>query len=772
MAGEPLPDLNSMSDEDLAVHAARARASAAKAKADAEAKAAQEGGGFWSGVGSTIADAGKNALGYAGQFAHGAGRGLAMAADMPAEIGTGIGNVYNRLAGEPLATAPTGVTDWYDRNVPSVKGFEDSYAEDIGNFFGPIIATGGAGEIANAVRAAPGLARALWAGLSNTGRIAGRAAVTAGSAHVGGEAGKAIGQAIDERTGGTAGQDYLEPLLSTLAGGMGPEAIANRGYRVGNRIFTDRAPPPPPGGGPAIVDMETSAERLAAADRLNAARPAGAEGGIPISLDFLGNQASRDLGDFTASPIGGGAPAVRTRRAQNRGLDEAIGINADMMRGIPDPVFPRPGPGRAIAPSTIGADATPVFSLAHAHAQRMIDDVYDGPGGLHSTPYVHPQTGAPTLFSRETATDPRPVLAVIDQMLADPRTHQSAQGPMLQGIRDRIVGASNQIIDPAVDAALRQQRAAELGNARAQNRPPDHSLIARIDAQIQDNLGPSFDAMRRDRAITHDLTTGFAIDNPIIARLRVAQDDAMRQAAERAGVPRGQFDAAEQRASDLMRERDQLKLAPDRTGEEAATRGQIHSRLFGAEGVGDTAQTAALLEHNPAGAHGLAADQYEMQMRGPVAAGSPVATAENLNAGSAADWYAKQRDPITQRLYHGDDPVLRQRLEDTALLARTEALRPTRTKPGRGRNTLGGPAMAWALPSILGGAGILGGGPAGILAAAVPTIAARFVGNRFTDPTFTRRTIHPPTFRQSVNLPRVLSSAVAAAAAAAAPPRN
>jgi len=179
-----------------------------------------------------------------------------------------------------------------------------------------------------------------------------------------------------------------------------------------------------------------------------------------------------------------------------------------------------------------------------------------------------------------------------------------------------------------------------------------------------------------------------------------------------------------------------------------------------------------LLEHNPAGARGLAADQYEMQMRGPVAAGSPVATAENLNAGSAADWYAKQRDPITQRLYHGDDPVLRQRLEDTALLARTEALRPTRTKPGRGRNTLGGPAMAWALPSILGGAGILGGGPAGILAAAVPTIAARFVGNRFTDPTFTRRTIHPPTFRQSVNLPRVLSSAVAAAAAAAAPPRN
>jgi hypothetical protein len=113
-----------------------------------------------------------------------------------------------------------------------------------------------------------------------------------------------------------------------------------------------------------------------------------------------------------------------------------------------------------------------------------------------------------------------------------------------------------------------------------------------------------------------------------------------------------------------------------------------------------------------------------------------------------------------------------ERMAAADLLRRADRTRPTRTLPGRGGNTLGGPGILTGLTSGgLGGlVGALTGAPIAPAAIAgtlgVPPVA-RFIGNRMTSDPFTRSVIHPPGLAESfVNRPtlsRILTNAAVGA---------
>jgi len=725
-------------------------------RAKANAANVEAAGGFWPMVGSALGSGGRYVLGEAGSLAHGLGAGLAALPDVAGAATAGIANIPRRIENtfsapdqqQPLIVAPTTFEDLYNRYVPPVKGYENSIGETVGRVAAPLILTGGAGTI-------PEIAAMGGRELAATGaNLLGRAAVTAGGAAVGQDIGHGVGSLIDQATGGTAGRDYGDVIGSIIGGGAAPDLATYLGYHAASRALTDRpAGGPwrtPPGGGPPggaagaipAVNPETSAARLAAADRLAATSGQGTA--QDISLGRFGNRYARVLEDISTMPPFAGGPAYAARRAQLADMDRQALITANMI----DPTRTNLPPNR-IGPTTIGERALPVLDTATRNIQDQIDNLYDN--GLHR------------VVPREAVVDPAEQHAILNALRNDPQVNQASQRATIDRLQADLRASSNQVLDPALEQQLNGAQASIM----AQPQTPQTALaLQNIAAQRLANRGPSFQAERTARAVNYANDPNFTPDNNIWQAIREAKTRAMRATAEREapGVGGNLFDAAENRFSQLARQRDVLSNLRDEHGQPAKTAGAAYSSIFGASGIGNPEQAAALLEHNPIGARQLAADEYELRIRGNVSAGTPYANAETMAPKDAADWQAKQIHPATQALYT-PTPAVAQRVADLAQLLRGETYRPTRAIPGRGGTSIGGSLATWSIPTFLGG---LGGGltsigalPGTLAAALTPSALARFVGNRFTTQRFTRNVINPPTLGQSINLPRVLSSAVA-----------
>jgi hypothetical protein len=704
-----------------AEEAAAAEAEAARYNAEAGPDAARPEG-FWS-----------NLLGQAGEFAHGAGEGVTSLLDLPSRAGTGIANLYNRAAGKPLAEPQlTGAVDLYNKYVPPVPGFRDSWTRTAGNLAGPLIVTGGLGAPAAGARAAE-IVSTLGSGVART---AANAALIKGGSMAGGAVGGAIA--------GEPGETYGE----LLGGGVAVPTGGYVGRQALSRGLTNR------GGGPA-----SSAAKLDAADLL----------GYPASLGALGNKLAAYLEDALSVIPYGGNPSYAARRAQHGALDTADRITAEMMRG-------GPYVGGEMSKAGIGEQGIRVAGRASDNIQATIDDMYNN--RLHGE--IDPATGQPRL-PRAQPVSVVAERAARESLMDDPLTDVAKQGPTIEhfSAADRV--NSRFPVDRALDQQLRAQRAqmaAPLGsNATPAMQQAQQAALTRLDAAIRDNMGPSFQVARSQRDFGSRTDDDVALDVPMRRAIREAQTQTMRDAADRAGIPAPIFDAIERRAGELITQREAIEdVAPDRLGK-TIPQGDAYTKLFGSSGQANLDQMRALALHDPDGLAQLLADQYEFKTRGPIAGGTPDASPETYNPGEASAWWSQQggvRDFYTRQGAGPGVPAseIGERMAAADLLRRADRTRPTRTLPGRGGNTLGGPGILTGLTSGgLGGlVGALTGAPIAPAAIAgtlgVPPVA-RFIGNRMTSDPFTRSVIHPPGLAESfVNRPtlsRILTNAAVGA---------
>jgi len=107
--------------------------------------------------------------------------------------------------------------------------------------------------------------------------------------------------------------------------------------------------------------------------------------------------------------------------------------------------------------------------------------------------------------------------------------------------------------------------------------------------------------------------------------------------------------------------------------------------------------------------------------------------------------------------------AVRAKLDNLMTVYGSELRRPTRTLPGKGGNTMGGPLALLALMSGVGvGGGIVGGGTGTGLGALAPVAGTYLLSKALTNPNFTRMVANPPGFLPSSELTRLLTGAVAA----------
>jgi hypothetical protein len=292
----------------------------------------------------------------------------------------------------------------------------------------------------------------------------------------------------------------------------------------------------------------------------------------------------------------------------------------------------------------------------------------------------------------------------------------------------------------------------------------NNMVIDHIQSQMAANRGPSFQAQRdlREWGRTRDNAT--VLDERISRESADAKTATMRQAAADRGLG-DVFDTTEAEASRLLAQRDAISgLLPDAnnvrpTGQEG------FNALFNKGGAGDLEQLTALLEHAPAETGLTFADRMELAGRGKASAGTAHVNPSAYHPEAIVNLW-DNASPQARDVYAPQGTPLRTHLDALVAASRADTLRTAaRTKPGRGSNTLGGPQRFFqnplALAGIGAGAGSLFGFPAlGALLPLIPSAMARLVGNRFTDPTFTRNVIHPPSLRDSLDLSRLLAAAV------------
>jgi hypothetical protein len=676
--------------------------------------------GFWS-----------NLLGQAGEFAHGAGEGVASLADLPSRAGTGIANLYNRAAGKPLAEPQlTGAVDLYNKYVPPVPGYRDSWTRTAGNLAGPLIVTGGLGAPAAGARL-PEIVSTLASGAARVGANAG---LIKGGSEIGG----AVGHAI---TGGEGGQTYGE----LLGGGLAVPVGGYVGRQALSSGLTNRGPGP-----------MSSAAKLTAADQIN----------VPPSLGLVGNKLAAYLEDALSVFPYGGNPSYAARRAQTGALDTADRVTAAMKRG-------GPYVGDEMSKAGIGKQGIDVAGTAADNIRAELDRIYND--RLHGQ--IDPATGQPRL--------PRgkPVSVVAERaarasMMDDPLTDVARQGPTIRHFDAADAVNSRFPVDPGLHQALQGRLANILAQPASAARD---AAEAQVRADIHDNMGPSFQVARSQRDYGNRTDTGVALDVPMRQALRVAQTRTMSDAAARAGIPAPIFNAIERRASELIAQREAIgEIAPDRQGK-TIPQDKAYTHLF--EGAGNVDRMRALALHDPEGFAKLLANQYEFKTRGNIAGGTLEASPETYNPGEASSWWSKQggvRDLYTEQ---GAGPgatisELAKRMAASDLLRRADKTRPTRTLPGKGGNTLGGPGILSGIAATgLGGVGAALSGapiaPAAIAAALGTPMLARFIGNRFTSDPFTRSIVNPPSLAQSFlnrpTLSRVLSNAAVTGASGQAP---
>ena len=716
----------------------------AQAAKQAEIDAAAGVGGGASG--SDLWGAGKSLV-------RGAGRGFASIPDAPAALYTGVKNIpkraYNTFGGErpvesddhgdapvpvavqptepaqpltypqapskenqlPLDVAPkTPISQAYDASFP--VDLNHPYADMVGQVAGPAIveaaATGG-----GSLLTIPGAIKATA-----------RTGVTTGGTLTG----SAVGGELDKLAGGTG--DWGSIIGGGFGGGSMPAIIAQTPWKYANRKF---------------VDAET-ADKLAAVDRLNQLLPP--EHQIPVSAGLIGNDKARRTEDFTASVAGGGGPAYDTRTKQYVGIDAAGQKIAENMRDAPSDT-------KGITKASIGQKVRDTAAIADEAAKIKANAAMDP---------MAEQVG------RDLPIDQT---AQLDQMETIRRGSQPQYRAPVQNEIDKINSSrfdtegpnTPKVVDPGLEAQLQMrinqaQRRLDGANS-AENAKAAQDELSSLQAQQAANRGQTFQDTIESRSRLGDRIEGqIPLDAAQTTAVKNSQTAAMKKAAELAGVPGEEFDAAFGEYGRIQDQRAILDKLANMQGQ-----GKVYNQLFSETGTHDLDTLQALNEHAADPLRSALADQFERKMRGVGAGLPPRSDTIGAQMKKGPDWWTQIPPETRQMTVGGGSLDPRQAVmnyDDAAALSdvmRADSERPQRTQPGSTNiqnnsnvyRRLAGAGAGFALGSIPGAI-------AGILA---PATLAKYAGKAMTNDRIVRRVIDPGSWSKGQSLSRILAASVA-----------
>jgi hypothetical protein len=561
---------------------------------------------------------------------------------------------------------------------------------------------------------APPLLAQEWAALP-------AATVDALATSTGAYAGSAGGRAVGQAVGGNTGGDYGD-LFGSLAGSLvtpGSVATVTRGLR------------------PILTDAGT-AGRIRAFDAA----------GIPVTAGGVGSKQAGFIEDSIAGvPIAGG-PVFKARRAQREAMDKAAIDTATEIRG-------QPYQGQGISEASIGGDvrnaAENAIEITKLKGDAVINPVFDPIRDLpvNQTPELQRleqiRLGEQVLYGRPI------VQREID------RTNASRLDPE----------NPPKIVDVNREAFLQsqlQQNQSALARAQTmlRSRPGDNwaTTVAQKAQDAIDDLNKQIDANRGSLGqevieqrsnVANRLPDGeFSLPDRPMLDIKQAKTDTLREAAIREGVSPEAFDTANTQWGQLKVQRDQLKPLAE------GNQGSAYTGLFGGSGERNLDLQRALDENtSPSELGKIFADNLELKLRGQQSAGSAVPNPETVDPARALkEWTSL--DPETKALYAPPGSTARAKLDALEEVYRAELRRPTRSIPGKGGNTMGGPL---ALLTTAGG--VVGGVP-GAAAGGLMTVGSLWaLAKAMTNPRFIRSVANPPPFASAEDLPRLLSGAVA-----------
>jgi hypothetical protein len=609
---------------------------------------------------------------------------------------------YMRGAPVTVVPNPTPVQDLYNWEFPPNPNFPET--RKWGNVAGP--------AIVEAI--APELMRPMMGGgpadLSLKQTVA-RPAMTTASTVLGGKAGESIGQTVGGDFGGQVGQG-----LGSIFGSVAVPPIAATAERALNPILTDEGTP----------------GRVRAFD----------QAGVPITAGGVGSKQAGFVEDSIAGvPLVGG-PVYAARRAQRGAMDMAAGKAGNEIRG-------GPYVGQGISEASIGGQAQDAAQTAISVTKHKGDAILN--------PIYDP--------IRDVPLDQQPELTQLGDLRRGVQPFQRA--PV-----DRAIGTVNdtrldplnppKVVDPAVEAML-QTRLQNIQSSLAAL-PPTSPIRPTLEAnlrwtadQIQRNRGSTGQEVIEQRS---DLARPIENAPPLVGQTLLnaknIKTDTLRQGVIKHGTATGEeFDAANAKYGALKEQRDLLSPVASNPDQGAA-----YTKVFGSGGEDNLSLQRALDENTPSPQLGqMLADNLELKMRGR-AAGDPTANPESVDPGAALKWWTGL-PPQTRDLYAPPGSTARAKLDALTEVYAADLRRPTRTLPGKGGNTMGGPL---ALLSVMGGlGGVLGGnGVGGAAGSLLPLAGTYAIGKTLVNPTFTRAVANPGPFLPASELSRLLVGAVGA----------
>jgi len=605
-----------------------------------------------------------------------------------------------KLTGQPVAIAPppTPISDTYNKVLPPDPNFP--VTREVGNVAGPAIV-----EAFDPLAIRPPMSPAASTG---------RAAVQTGATIAGQQAGGAIGQAVGGDTGEKIGEG-----VGSVGGSVVAPAIVSTSARTLRPSLTD----------------EDTPQRIQSFDAT----------GVPVSMGGVGSKQAGFLEDSTAGIPLAGKPAYDMRRAQREAMDQNVINAASDVRG-----GPYQGPG--ISEANIGQD------VIDAAKQAFETTKYKGDATLNP---IYDQAG------RNLPVDQTQELTTLEGIKRGEQPGYGRKGvqEIINRTNDTRLDPLNppKVVDPGLEALLQTrlaQEQARLQNARTSGQAGTaQANIDAISQQIAANRGSTFQEVVDQRSRVGDQVEGLpAIDQPTQLDIKDAKTETLKNAAQLAGVPPAAFDAANAEYGRLAGQREILKPVAKNTNQ-----GSAYTQVFGGSGKDNLTLQKALNENTPDPTMAnILANNLELKMRGPGAAGSQTPDPEAVNPSAGLKFWQGLDDSIKSQIAPMGSAV-RAKLDNLMTVYGSELRRPTRTLPGKGGNTMGGPLALLALMSGVGvGGGIVGGGTGTGLGALAPVAGTYLLSKALTNPNFTRMVANPPGFLPSSELTRLLTGAVAA----------
>ena len=531
--------------------------------------------------------------------------------------------------------------------------------------------------------------------------------------------GSAVGGEVDKLLGGSG--DIGSVVGGGVGGGLAPGIVTQAGWKGLNTAFTD----------------STSAARLAAVKKLNQIPGVN----IPESLGLVGNKFAGQVEDATAAVPFGGGSAYKAREAQHLNMDTAAREIATQMRGGPADV-------RGVNPSTIGDKVKDLSAAADTSAETAQNAVLNP---------LYEQVG------RDEPIDQTAQLAEMDRIRRGSQPQYRA--PVETEISN--VNASRldplnapKVVDPGLEAQLQMQLnqaqrklqgARTSGDAKAAQ-----DEIDSLQAQQTANRGQTFQDAIESRSKTGRRVEGQQpLDAAQTLQVKAAQTDAMKQAAQLAGVSPEEFDAANARYGELAVQREIFDKIANAPGQ-----GEAYNKLFGGTSRQNLDQLNALYEHAPDQLRSVIADEFELRTRGSNAGLRPSAEAMDTTK-SAPKWWSGI--PEEARMYVSPNREVDQNADAFSAVMRSDSRRPGRTLPGAGGGLSLGNIFKQSVIPISTAGGFAVGGPIGAaVAGAAPSVLAKGTGAAFTRPSIVRRVVDPgPWLNDKNTLARIMASAYA-----------